>query len=306
MAISPLSPLEWGGLSMEGGSSYLLLPARIASSKLRELGTDLPPNLIVEAFEKNLPSRSLRVPASLKKMIPGRTADFFAFGFGLQLSICLFPRWKLEISVGGAHQSTIIQVFVSSDGGWVLQDLPSGSPAETITSPSVNFGDGGEVENTYVLSERNFFQGKLWNRLRESPADLAYYDHGGLRWTMKYTNGEPQTSRSSPWCKFFWPSGSVMMEEYGSAKTGRHRPVQAGPAYQEYYPDGNIALSIFSENGQIVGTGKWFDERGNQVNPRSLVEPVLDCVRLTNVEDPFAIIESFDLRHGESEKPVIS
>lgn len=294
----PPSP-SWGGLTMTGKDSHLVLPSRIASQSVLELGIVISEGEFVQAFKENLPALSFKVPSGLLKKVPNSRATFYPLSDGLKLSITLLPEWKFEFSVTRYGQLSSLNTFNFDGHNWVSQDLPSGAPAETVISSPCNYGDCGQSDFSYVFRERNFFQGEQWNSRRNISADRAYYDHGGPRWAFNYVAGEPKSESDRPWCSFFWEDGSPMMREYGCYRRGLHRPASEGPAYEEFYRGGKSAQQVYAEYGRAIEiptphlhlllSSKEKESRGK-------------IHALTNVSDPFTVIKKIHDNHEKKER----
>ena len=181
-------------------------------------------------------------------------------------------KWKVEVSLPGTFFSDgsvvnppSVSVFFSSEGHmgeFALQDPPDGSPA------SVTVGIGTSPAGThhvsayfaYVRQESHHFNGAKWNPKFSIPAEIKYYPAGNVESRTHYLRGKMGSNDPDiPCFESFWEDGSPQVIEYGTEAHGRFRPPDSGPAYVEHFPNGTVALEIFTrlDSRQNSRTSRW-------------------------------------------------
>lgn len=151
-------------------------------------------------------------------------------------------EWAVGAEFSGAESSVTIRAR-SGGGEFVLQDSPS--------RPALVQLRAGPPFSAAVTREAHFSGGTQWSPDAVTPAIRTYYAGGGVCWQARYDGGVGGGSGGRARFESFWPDGTPQTIEFGSSKTGIHRPVPDGPAYSEFYPDGSQALEIYSEKGVI-------------------------------------------------------
>jgi len=300
--MSPHRPIEdkqafWCGISMTGTDAWISLPARLTSSIFLKLGIVVPSEELVCSFLENLEFCRSPASPSLTKYLPGHKAVFLPTEDGIKLSMVINQDWKIELCSSGFQESSIIRCFAFCDNEWELQDLPYGHPAETTISLSNNFGDCRQSGLVYVARERHFFQGKRWDPSPHRPADIACYDHGGLRWWMGYRSDTPFSYPNSPWCELYWPEGSVMVREFCDPGGSWHSHSPHNPVYSEYFQWGLPSLELFVDPESSTPREKWYNGKGSEMKcPSILKNPPLPPRARGN---PFDLME--DIFHRQQE-----
>jgi len=133
-----------------------------------------------------------------------------------------------------------------SDDDWILHDPPQGGCSRV----SIDLHDG-EV----ALTRRTHFcNGEEWSPRVTEEADAGLLSDGRLTWRAWKANGVELSRSGMPRFESYWPNGKKMSVEYGNSRGELHRNPDEGPAYQEWHPDGSIALEIYALGGRVVGS----------------------------------------------------
>lgn len=170
-------------------------------------------------------------------------------------------------------------------GTWVKQDLPSGVAAEVFFATDWGGKDGRGVDEPFLGKETHYTQGLLWDPDRNTAAETCYYEDGGIRWIRRSRGGKFASRDGKPCLESFGRDGNPELAEYGSEGVGRHRPVEEGPAYIEFHPNGQAAVEIFVERGKVKKSN-WFDLSGNKIEPvisHSEIADRFNTKRLTEI-----------------------
>jgi hypothetical protein len=179
------------------------------------------------------------------------------------------------------HSGRVVTFFrfpSSKEGEWLRQDLPSGEPAETFIEGGSNvslFASAStaraDLEATtsdssmIFVKESHFSHGLLWDPNKNTPAEICYYPDGGVYWKRRYRGGICRGNGKLPCFEAFWPCATPQIVEYGNAELGKHRPLREGPAYQEFYANGNPAVVMFAERGKLKSCS-WFEYDGQKLS----------------------------------------
>lgn len=160
-------------------------------------------------------------------------------------------NWRIHLFregvTGGAVTAYAKEPGMTASAEWVAQDLPCGEAAETLVRTAKN-PQGGDGEFAYVHRETHMTSGLVWDPSPWIPAESAYYPDGTPYWHQRCRNGEPKDRGGElPVFENFWPNGRVRILEFGSREAGRSRETSKGPAYSEYYQNGQAAAEIFAE-----------------------------------------------------------
>lgn len=186
---------------------------------------------------------------------------------------------KLEHS---SRVLTFARFSPSKEGEWLLQDHPSGSPAQTVVvkysaafwNPIVQDHNSilpcsawSTLPDGFIVKASHYSHGLLWDPSGTSPAETCLYPDGSTYWRRRYRAGLCRDNASSPCFEAFWGTGTPMVVEYGHEGVGKHRPANQGPAYQEFHVNGQPALVMYAEHGKAKSCA-WFNSDGTPLLQR--------------------------------------
>jgi hypothetical protein len=264
---------------MEGAGSVTRLLVEVMKKRIGSLGFDLDSRLIEEAFRRvrtGYMSPEKMGPVVLSTETPGHR----------NLAATVGDLWKVSLRYQEDEDAGSVSVFAKlSHGapahGWRSQDMPDGSPAKTFVAAS----EKGSMQSgvlAYVCRETHMFEGMLWDRSTDTPAEIAYYPNGNVYWRQRYQNGTAKGRIGLPVFENYWDNGSVRILEFGNDLVGKTRPLSEGPAYSEYYPDGRLAAEIHAERrwDEVSGCStllpgwraRYFDTAGERTIRKVLLE----------------------------------
>jgi hypothetical protein len=227
----------------EGAVKTLLCDT--ASRKLSEIGIILSGEYLSEILTD---SKETEMPRD----VVGRVT-FSRSEAGNQLNIDVGSEWKICAFYKSEEEGGRVGSYAKNDGEgprWVAQDLPRGGAAITeIFSETATAGGEESTVAAYIGRKSHMFAGLLWDPSPLIAAESVYYPSGNLRWRHRYQNGSGRAGKPSiPVFESFWENGQPCIVEYGTAGLGRSRPIAEGPAYAEHYPNGKVAVKIFTES----------------------------------------------------------
>lgn len=151
------------------------------------------------------------------------------------------------------------------DSGWDPHDTPAGGAALTTVRMTGFSGQNAWQRHGFVWKESHYSFGRRWDPSSDTAAVNYYFESGGLKCRQRFTQGESCTVGDVPVFEGFYPDGTLRAVEYGVGRGGRHRPVNLGPAYQEFHPNGSPALIVFAENGVQKGKALRFSPSGDKI-----------------------------------------
>lgn len=141
-------------------------------------------------------------------------------------------------------RKTFRDAILVFDEDWLLHDPPSGAPGRVQVE-----GLGDAIA---VTRATHFCNDTEWSPKVEEPADTGFFSDGAVAWRSWMVGGYEVSRRGLPRFESFWPNGRRMLVEYGCGAGRLHRDPQDGPAYEEWHPDGSIALQIHALEGGVV------------------------------------------------------
>lgn len=167
--------------------------------------------------------------------------------------------WKIQAALPLEGAMARVSVFLASPttgGMFLLQDPPNGRASlvtigqtrpDSYPAGSPPPASAAFASKAYIWSECHHSYGQMWDPSLSVPAEAWYYDSGIVHCAARYQRGKlGSPSPSIPCFMSFWANGSPQVVEFGSQGQGRHRPLEEGPAYVEFFPNGVPALEIFT------------------------------------------------------------
>jgi hypothetical protein len=267
---------------------------------MKEEGAHATGRLLVGLVEKRLLSLGRKIDRRVVAEVLTRSIDgvkisekigdlvFSNDGGGRgDLVVKVGENWKISLSYHGLEEGGEISVFSREDRGdghgkgWYSQDLPDGRAAKILVDVHCRLG-GHRPDMAYVCRSSHMFGGLLWDRSPDQPAEVTYYPNGNVYWRHRYQNGIAKGRPSLPVFENFWENGQLRIKEFGNDLIGKSRPVQEGPAYCEYYHQGQCAVEIYAERKWSESSGRstllptckarYFDERGQRTTREVLMK----------------------------------
>jgi len=174
---------------------------------------------------------------------------------------------KLTVTVMRCAPEKIPQdPLLLSDEDWLENDPPDEHLAGGIT---LEFHEG----KACLTKAIHYSGGVQWSPSPSCAAETAYFADGRVFWQMRQVNGRATSRGGLPSFEAFWPDGRQLVTEYTNEHGELHRNPQHGPAYQEWHPDGTLALEIYAESGRVVdnpagGGGVKVGRAGQAIEPR--------------------------------------
>lgn len=284
------SPDYSGGWKFaEGRDADLKLAARIFRDKVVEAGGDVEAELI---FSLLLKIRNQIAPDGRIKLAGSEAGGFDLFfrssdgeeQFGV-LTAVTAGGWR--VSLGVLRDTEGVQIVTSVGaleeepqssflGDYLneAQDLPQGGAAQTLILMEKGGAGVGPLlmDLAFVAAEIHFSHGTKWNPSPERMAEVGYYPDGVVKWQRSWIQGRVRAVGDHPSFRSFWENGNPQVVEYGGQwggmGGGKDRARSKGPAYEEFYRNGNKALSMFAENGEQIGPMIFFGTGGKIRKPK--------------------------------------
>lgn len=242
-----LATTKWLDRRCFGEGCVLYLLAREASARLKALGKEVHVSVVLDAFrigKSELPKLCGTLSGVSIERIeePGEAAEVI---------LSVGGDWKIRITGPGGHLVRGVSGVECFERG-ELQDTPDSSPGHVVV------GVGAEKRSdasswahfAYIKQESHYFGGERWDPTSRAAAVTCYHDNGTVRWRAHFRRGILQSpAGGGPCFESFWPSGVTQIQEYGSRSQGRYRNSEEGPAYSEFFPNGGVALEIFTRRG---------------------------------------------------------
>lgn len=253
---SDVDRISFGGMTGEGNGGMRGLVSRVFGARLGQLGFRVDSSDIFRLLSTSGAPETGgagALPAEIElTTLDGGAAQFVVGRLGQKtegtgscdrvddIVAHLGTLWKIKLSERRGLVSLVSMACDPESGRWVPQDLPNGAAAKTVFTRTPKGA-------SYVARETHHTRGLVWDPSLHQPADVAHYPGGQIRWVGRHVGGA-RRGRGRPRFESFWPNGQTQTIEYGEGgDNSPHRRV--GPAYQEFYPDGRIALSVVSHSG---------------------------------------------------------
>lgn len=161
--------------------------------------------------------------------------------------------WKVDLEMDPASGACVVNVRRREKfGSWELQDTPEKGASRTLIAHVPSTSTPWPI-SAYVAQETHHARGRRWNPSPGLPAEIAFHSTGAVRWKRSMVDGAPKSVGDTPVFETFWDDGSPRIVEYGDSIRGKHRPVRLGPAYMEFRRGGELSVSVYAENGKMVG-----------------------------------------------------
>jgi hypothetical protein len=178
----------------------------------------------------------------------------------------------------------LVQAKIPStlDGGWDPHDTPAGGAARTTVRLAVPSGQDAWTRRGFVWKESHYSFGRRWDPSADRAAANYYFQSGALKCRQRFLQGASCTGGDIPVFEGFYPDGTLRAIEYGDSQQGRHRPINLGPAYQEFHPNGSPSLIIFAERGVQRGKTLRFSPNGDKLEHG---KEAVACGSITNGEE---------------------
>lgn len=266
-------------MTEEGPDSVSWLLARVMEKRLASLGSIIDPRLLAEALRRS--TDGVRVNEKMGNLVLTSSV-----GKG-DLTALVGRDWKISLSYYGRDEGGEVSVFYSEDRGdgnganWYSQNLPDGSAAKILVNAQAEIPTTVR-ESAYVCRASHMFGGLLWDPSARHPAEVAYYPNGNVYWLHRYQNGLAKGRPGLPVFENYWEHGQLRIAEFGNDLLGKSRPIHEGPAYCEYYHNGQCAVEIYAERkweevrGRSILQPKWkaryFDPQGQRTTREVLME----------------------------------
>ena len=157
--------------------------------------------------------------------------------------------WRIEAGVLGDGKTGWISCAerknadAPNDTTWEMQDTKDVSPSEV----TIKIRKG----RVFLAKETHYRCGLTWDPGPGVCAENAYREDGGIRWRARRVDGK-LNGRGRPCFESFWANNIPMIVEYGSQGRGKHREIVNGGAYQEFFPNGKLALLTYALNGKLA------------------------------------------------------
>lgn len=187
---------------------------------------------------------------------------------------------RVSMTIQAVENTAIIQTTMPDDDGYQeLHDTPAGGAARTqIKLPRA------EGERAYVWRATHYSYGRRWDPTLDQAADNFYHENGKIWCRQRFIQGEAKGSDERPVFEAFRPDGSPLISEHGNSTHGKHRSLDAGYAYQEFHPGGNLAVALFSNLGVQRGPTLFFSPDGKPVTAKPGAGWAIPCSTLTNAD----------------------
>lgn len=266
-------------MKVSGSGSANRLLVEIMGKRLRSLGLEIDRRLVSEMSRRVC--NGVRVHEKVGNLL------LVSGGEGKEdLVANVGGEWKVSLVYHGMEEGGEVGVFAREDRGdgrgevWVAQNLPDGSAARILVDAQSS--TEGKVEAAYVCRSSHMFGGLLWDWSMSQPAEVAYYPDGNIHWRHRYQDGHAKARAGLPVFENWWKNGELSIVEFGNDLLGKSRPVEEGPSYSEFYPDGHPAVEICAERrwsesqGRSILQPNWkalyYDEEGKRTTREVLME----------------------------------
>lgn len=167
--------------------------------------------------------------------------------------------WRVEAGIlGDGNTGWVVCAEHNNAGGfnnpaWEIQDPKDGSPGLVMVK--------NRKGRVFLSKETHYRCGLAWDPSPEVCAENVYREDGGVRWRARRVGGK-LNGRGKACFESFWSNNIPMIIEYGVQGRGKHREVDRGGAYQEFFPDGKLALMTYAFEGkQVIGPAGFCEVR---------------------------------------------